>query len=133
MDLLDLTTLRLSITFISVICALSLIIVWSINRALPGVQQWLIGFILNTGTFFIGLASGFGLMSDNGAVFLNNSLSLISLSFLVEGSLRFRGFLSETRWKLIFILAPLYMLLAWLNMANMVLGYRMAATPAVLS
>jgi diguanylate cyclase (GGDEF)-like protein len=132
MEMLDLTTLRLSITFVSVICAFSLTIVWSINRALPGVQQWLIGFILNSFTFLIGAAGSFGMVSTPAMVFLNNSFSLISLSLLLEGSLRFRGFQSERRWKLIVGLAPLFMFLAWINVDNVVLRHRVHDTLAVM-
>lgn len=116
MDIIDLTTLRLSIMLISIVCALVLVIVWRINRELPGVLQWLMGVWANTLAFLSGLLFSLGLVSEAWYILLTNTLSLTALMFMLEGSLRFRGFSSSRRWQLAFILVPAVALLTMMNL-----------------
>ncbi|MDT8427168.1 MAG: GGDEF domain-containing protein [Pseudomonadales bacterium] len=116
MDKLDLTTLRLSIMLISVVCALVLAIVWRINRELPGVLQWLLGVWVNTLTFLGGLFLSFGQIAEVWFIFFSNTLSLTALLLMLEGSLRFRGFSSPHRWRLVFVLVPVFALLTMSNL-----------------
>lgn len=132
MDLIDLTTLRITIILTSVVCMMALIAVWRINRNLPGVVQWVWGVSLNAITFLVGLTTTMGLLALPAYTFLTNVITLTAAAILLEGCLRFRGFTSEKRWKLIFLLVPVFMLAIWLNMDNTVRRYLFHDTVAIV-
>jgi len=132
MDLIDLTTLRITVILTSVVCMMALITVWRINRNLPGVVQWVWGVSLNAVTFLIGLSTTVGLMTLSAYTFLTNVITLAAAAILLEGCLRFRGFTSEKRWRMIFVLVPLFMLATWLNLDNTVRRYLFHDTIAIV-
>lgn len=132
MNVIDLTTLRLSILLTTAICAVALVTVWRINRHLPGVLQMMIGVVFNLFAFLTGLAQSLGFIAPELSVWLTNLFSLSALVVLMEGMLRFRGYESPSRWKYIFVLLPLIALLGWWNIDNAVRRYLFHDAIAVL-
>lgn len=110
---LDLLTIAFATGLASLVSSSIMLVLWRINKGMPGVPQWTLSVILSAGAF---LASAFrGAMPDPvwlGPV-ISNSLSTIAVLVALEGCLRFRGFASPHRWRLIFVLAPLLMLVTF--------------------
>lgn len=110
---LDLLTLSIVLACTAVLSALVLYLIWRIDRELAGVFHWMLG------SLFIGLAFltifTFGLFGLSGGLdaFISNALSLPAVLLVVEGSLRFRGYRSERRWRAVLALMPVLVLLAW--------------------
>ncbi|MDO8909642.1 MAG: GGDEF domain-containing protein [Pseudohongiella sp.] len=123
MNVIDMTTLRLSILLTAIVCVLALLTVWRINRHLQGVLQMMLGVSFNLFAFLAGLGSSLGIVSAAMSIWLTNMFSLMALCVLTEGMLRFRGYESAHRWKLVFLLLPLAGLLTWWNLDNTVRRY----------
>lgn len=110
---LDLLTLSITLTCAAVLSALVLFLIWRIDRELAGVFHWMLG------SLFIGLAFlsifmvGLLGLSGNLDAFVSNALSLPAVLLVVEGSLRFRGYHSERRWRAGLALVPFLILMAW--------------------
>lgn len=112
---LDLLTLAITLALVSVTSVLVLFIFWRINKNLPGVLHWTIGGLLIALSFLsVFFATALGVPWNLGP-FLSNSMSLPAVLFILEGSLRFRGYHSARRWRLILMVIPALVLMAWLN------------------
>jgi diguanylate cyclase len=122
-NLIDMTTLRLSVLLTAIVCVLALLTVWRINRHLQGVLQMMLGVTFNLCAFLAGLGSSLGFVSVGVSIWLTNMFSVMALCVLTEGILRFRGYTSENRWKLIFVVFPLAGIVTWWNLDNVVRRY----------
>ncbi|HTD04128.1 GGDEF domain-containing protein [Undibacterium sp.] len=65
-------------------------------------------------------------------VAINNSLTLTTLSLMLEGTLRFRGYLSATRWRWGALLIPVFILMAFVNRDDAIHRYLFHDTVAML-
>lgn len=132
MSLIDLTTLRLSILLTAIVCVLALLTVWRINRHLQGVLQMMLGVTFNLCAFLAGLASALGLISAATSIWLTNMFSVAALFVLTEGILRFRGHLSENRWKLLLPLLVIAGVVTWWNLDDAIRRYLVHDSYAVM-
>ena len=108
---LDLITLAL----VSATSVLVLFIFWRINKNLPGVMHWTAGgFFIAAAFLSIFIATALDAPGNLGPL-LSNSMSLPAVLFTIEGSLRFRGYHSWRRWRLMLIAMPALVIMAWLN------------------
>lgn len=115
---LDLMTLGVTLALVSVSSVLVLFIFWRINQKLPGVGHWAIGGCFIAMAFLsIFLATMLDAPPDLGP-FLSHSMSLPGVLFTLEGCLRFRGFFSERRWRVMLLMMPVLVLIAWVNKDN---------------
>ncbi|MFO7550801.1 MAG: GGDEF domain-containing protein [Haliea sp.] len=123
MNTLHVPTLFLMIAMTASVCTLIMLVLWRINHSMHGVFQW----FLASAASAVGFLVLFPFAERGGVepylIFLNNTLSLSAVMLTLEGSLRFRGFHSEQRWKLAFVLVPLFALLAWMNRDDIVHRY----------
>ncbi|MEX0738643.1 MAG: GGDEF domain-containing protein [Pseudohongiella sp.] len=112
---LDIATLTLTFVSMAFTTVIVLLLIWRINRDMPGVTLWLLGGVLlltSTLTLFLGVRLEF---PDGVAPFVSNSLSLPGNMLLMEGTLRFRGFASRRRWLFLLALIPVFLLASWIN------------------
>lgn len=112
---LDLVTLAITLALVSATSVLVLFIFWRINKKLPGVMHWTLGGFFIAAAFLSIFLATLLQAPWNLAPFLSNSMSLPAVLFTLEGSLRFRGYHSETRWRLMLMTIPFLVLMAWLN------------------
>lgn len=120
MNAFHVPTLFLMIAMTASVCTLIMLVLWRINHSMQGVFQWFLASAASAVAFLVLLP-----VAERGGVepylmFVNNTLSLCAVMLTLEGSLRFRGFHSEQRWKLAFLLVPLFALLAWVNRDDIV-------------
>ncbi|MEX2332746.1 MAG: hypothetical protein WD600_00710, partial [Pseudohongiella sp.] len=112
---LDTITLSITLALVSVTSVLVLFIFWRINEKLPGVLHWTIGgFLISLSFLTVFMATLLG-APWNLAPFLSNSMSLSAVLFTIEGCLRFRGYHSRRRWRLMLLSMPVLVLIAWVN------------------
>ena len=112
---LDLITLSVTLALVLVTSVLVLFIFWRINQNLPGVLHWTLGgFFIAMAFLAVFVATVLG-APWNLAPFLSNSMSLPAMLFTIEGCLRFRGFRSPRRWRLMLMAMPVLVLIAWVN------------------
>ncbi len=115
---LDLATLLLTLTSVSVIAAFVMFVIWRINRDMAGVFQWMLAAVC------IGMACVAILVANQlplppyTDVIITNSLSLTAVLLVVEGALRFRDYPSRLRWRLGLLLIPVFVIMAWVNRDN---------------
>ncbi len=112
---LDLMTLAITLALVSVTSVLVLFIFWRINKSLPGVLHWTIGGFLIVLAFLSVFFATLLQAPGNLGPFLSNSMSLSAVLYIIEGSLRFRGYHSARRWRLMLMTMPVIVLMAWLN------------------
>lgn len=112
---LDKPTLDLVIVAASLVSMLVLIAVWRINRQMPGTAWWAAAASVIAPAFFISkFFVDLGIPRELG-IAINNSLTLTTLLLMLEGSLRFRGHASTTRWRWGALLLPVFVLMAFAN------------------
>ncbi|MBC54759.1 MAG: hypothetical protein CMQ34_13085 [Gammaproteobacteria bacterium] len=112
---LDLVTLAITLALVSATSVLVLFIFWRINNNLPGVMHWTLGgFFIAAAFLSIFIATALNAPWNLGPL-LSNSLSLPAVLFTIEGSLRFRGYHSRRRWRLMLMIMPALVAMAWLN------------------
>ncbi|MDP2284176.1 MAG: GGDEF domain-containing protein [Pseudohongiella sp.] len=116
---LDLLTLVFSIALASTVSSLVMIVLWRVNRTMPGIWLWTLSVLISALAFF---CSVLGNVAPDSAAFVtvvSNTLSTSSVMIALEGCLRFRGFDSDRRWKLMFILVPVFILISALNLDDL--------------
>lgn len=112
---LDLITLAITLALVSAASVLVLFIFWRINKNLPGVMHWTLGgFFIAAAFLSIFIATALNAPGNLGPL-LSNSMSLPAVLFTIEGSLRFRGYQSRQRWRLMLMVMPALVVMAWLN------------------
>lgn len=110
---LDLLTLSITLTCAAVLSALVLFLIWRIDRELAGVFHWMLGSLFIGMAFLSIFIVGLLGLSGNLDAFVSNALSLPAVLLVVEGSLRFRGYQSDWRWRAGLGLVPFLLLMAW--------------------
>ena len=112
---LDIATLSLTFVSLGLTTVMVLLLIWRVNRDMPGVLFWLLGGVLYAAsTLSLFVSAQFGL-PDGVAPFVSNSLSLPGNMLLMEGTLRFRGFTSRRRWFFLLALIPVFIFMSWVN------------------
>lgn len=112
---LDSFTLAITMALVSATSVLVLFIFWRINKNLSGVMHWTLGgFFIAAAFLSIFVATALNAPWNLGPL-LSNSLSLPAVLFTIEGTLRFRGYHSRQRWRLMLIAMPALVVMAWLN------------------
>lgn len=114
---LDSTTLALMFITLAITSFIVMLLIWRINRDMPGVLFWMLATLLNTTSALTSLISARTGGIDNWGVVLGLTMSLTANLLVLEGSLRFRGFESATRWRLFLGLIPVFALSGWLTLA----------------
>lgn len=112
---LDLITLAITLALVSATSVLVLFIFWRINKNLPGVLHWTIGSSLIALAFLSVFVATALEVPWNTGPFLSNSMSLPAVLFIIEGSLRFRGHHSVRRWRVLLLVMPALVAMAWVN------------------
>lgn len=118
MDLLmtlDVTTLALVLMAMVLSSSLVLLLIWLVNRQMPGVFMWLLSSCLMLGSVITNLASTLIQFPSGMGAFVSNCLSLTGALLIVEGALRFRGLNSPLLWRMLLALIPLFVVLSWVN------------------
>ncbi|GGC86611.1 GGDEF domain-containing protein [Undibacterium terreum] len=129
---LDKPTLDLVIVAASLVSMLVLIAVWRINRQMPGTAWWAAAASLVTPGFFLSM-----FFVDLGiprqlVIAISNSLTLTTLLLMLEGTLRFRGYPSLTRWRWGAMLIPVFVLMAFANRDDAIHRYLFHDTVATI-
>lgn len=112
LDLLTLTLVLMALAFSS---NLVILLIWLINRQMPGVFMWLISSVLMLASVVTNLTSTLIEFPPGAGAFISNCLSLTGAVLIAEGALRFRGWQSERRWQIFLCLIPVFILLSWIN------------------
>lgn len=112
---LDLTTLTLVLMALILSSTLVLLLVWLINRQMPGVFLWLMSNCLMLASAITNLISTLIEFPPGLSAFVSNCFSLTGGLLIVEGALRFRGWISARRWQIFLALIPVFMVLSWIN------------------
>ncbi|MFZ6768305.1 GGDEF domain-containing protein [Undibacterium sp. Di26W] len=120
---LDRTTLDLVVVCISVISMLVMLAVWRINRGIPGTGVWAAAASVIAPAFLVTRFIGVIDVPKALIIAINNSLTLTTILLMLEGTLRFRGYPSQTRWRAGLVLIPLFVLLAFINRDDMIRRY----------
>lgn len=121
---LDLTTLSLTITLAAFVCAAMMYVIWRINSDMAGVREWMLASVIHGTAFLTPFAAMlFTFIPRYWFTALNNTLTLTALMFALEGSLRFRGYTSARRLRLLWLLIPLLAVVAAINMQAIVPRY----------
>lgn len=129
---LHIPTLFLTICVASVVCSLVMYINWRINQGLHGIKQWMIGSFCYTTAFLISITFPMLSIPPDIRITLNNTLALTALLCLLEGCLRFKGHLSERRWKWVFVIVPLVFVISWINSGHAVARHLFHDTMAIM-
>lgn len=112
---LDLTTLTLVLMALILSSTVVLLLVWLINRQMPGVFVWLLSSIMMLASAITNLASTLIEFPPGIGALVSNSFSLTGGLLIVEGALRFRGWQSARRWYVFLALIPVFIMLSWIN------------------
>ncbi len=112
---LDIVTLTLVFTFVSITSALVMFMIWRINPDMSGVFFWMLSSLLFALSALILVVAAQFPIAPGWGPFLSNSVSLPANMLLMEGALRFRGYFSRLRWNLLLGLIPVFVALSWLN------------------
>ena len=110
---LDYLTLSVVIMTVSVISSVIMIILWKINRDVPGPSLWAVAGLLGVLSFTVQLMQP--VIGAGNVNFVNNAAAFALCLFVLEGILRFRGFgdAARRKWPLAALTAGL-VLLTWL-------------------
>jgi len=120
---LDRATLDLVVACISVISMLVMLAVWHINRDIPGTGVWAAAASMVAPAFLLIRLIPIIDIPMSLVVAFNNSLTMTTTLLMLEGTLRFRGYPSQIRWRWGLVLIPAFILLAFLNRDDMIRRY----------
>lgn len=112
---LDLTTLTLVLMAMALSSNLVLLLIWLINRQMPGVFLWFVSSGMMLASVITNLISTLIELPPGVGAFVSNCFSLTGGLLIAEGALRFRGWQSARRWQIFLALIPLFILLSWIN------------------
>ena len=112
---LDLITLILVLVALVLSSTVILLLIWLINRQMPGVLIWLISSCLMLASVLTNFASSVVELPPGAGAFISNCFSLSGGLLIVEGALRFRGWESQRRWYIFLGLIVLFALVSWVN------------------
>lgn len=110
---LDITTLVLMFITLGMTSFIVMLLIWRINRNMPGVLYWMVGTFLNIASALATLLDVQYGWSDGWGPFLSTTTSLAANLLVLEGALQFRGFTSRRRGQLLLALFPVFILATW--------------------
>jgi len=113
---LDLLTIAFATGLAALVSLTVMIVLWRINRDTPGIPLWTLSVAMSTGAFFVSaLRNALPDPAWLGPV-ISNTLSTTAVLVALEGCLRFRGYTSPIRWRLIFVIVPVLIgITGWLH------------------
>lgn len=112
---LHIPTLFTTICAASLVCSLVMYINWRINQGMQGIKQWMLGSFCYSTAFLISITFPIMSISSDIRITLNNTLALTALLCIIEGCLRFKGYMSEHRWKWMLVAVPVFFGMSWIN------------------
>ncbi|MDO9478077.1 MAG: GGDEF domain-containing protein, partial [Pseudohongiella sp.] len=113
--MLDMPTLMLVLAALAVSSTLVFLLLWLVNRDMPGVSLLFYSSVLSLLSVITNfLATSIGL-PEGLSPFVSNSLSLTGGLLIVEGVMLFRGFVWRYRNLIFYTLVALLMLVSWIN------------------
>ncbi len=115
---LDSTTLALMFITLAMTSFIVMLLIWRINRDMPGVLFWMIATLLNTSSALTSLITARSGNMDGWTIILGVTMSLTANMLVLEGALRFRGFESVRRWQVFLTLIPLFAIVSWITRAD---------------
>ncbi|HDZ07577.1 GGDEF domain-containing protein [Pseudohongiella sp.] len=110
---LDITTLVLMFITLAMTSFIVMLMIWRINRDMPGVPYWMVGTLLNTASALTSVLSAQAGWADGWASFMGTSISLLASMLVLEGTLQFRGYDSRRRQQLFLALIPVFLIASW--------------------
>jgi diguanylate cyclase len=99
-----------------------MLLIWRINRDMPGVLYWMVATLLNTASAVASLLHSLYGWSDGWGPFMSNSVSLVANMLVLEGALLFRGYVSGLRRQILLVLIPIFVLVSWFYRLDPVAG-----------
>lgn len=115
---LDSTTLALMFITLAMTSFIVMLLIWRINRDMPGVLFWMIATLLNTSSALTSLITARSGSMDGWTIILGTTMSLTANMLVLEGALRFRGFYSMRRWQVFLALVPLFAVSSWMTQTD---------------
>jgi len=112
---LHVPTLFLMVWAASIVCAMVMYINWRINQGMHGIKLWMMGAFCYTAAFLVTLVFPLLSIAPEIRIAVNNTFTLSALLCVLEGCLRFKGHLSERRWKWAFVVIPIFFMMSWIN------------------
>lgn len=110
---LDIATLVLMFITLALTAFIVMLLIWRINRDMPGVLLWMIATLLNTASALATLLNALSGGDNAWGPFLSNSISMAANILVLEGALLFRGYESRRRWHFFLLLIPALTLITW--------------------
>jgi diguanylate cyclase (GGDEF)-like protein len=110
---LDTTTLVLMFITLATTSFVVMLLIWRINRDMPGVLCWMVATLLNIASALATLLQTLYGWEDGWGPFLSNSISLTANMLVLEGAFQFRGYDSRRRWQFFLVLIPFFVVTTW--------------------
>jgi hypothetical protein len=129
---LDIATLVLMFITLALTSFLVMLLIWRINREVPGVLCWVAATLLNTASAVATLLQALSGGDSDWGPFLSNSISITANLLVLQGALLFRGFSSRRHWQFFLAILPVLIVLSWLSRRDPVLleGFHLLFTMA---
>ncbi len=110
---LDIATLVLMFITLAMTSFIVMVLIWRINRNMPGVLHWMLGTFLNIASAIATLLNAQYGWSDGWGPFLSITSSLAANMLVLEGALQFRGYQSRRRGQFFLALVPVFIIATW--------------------
>ena len=115
---LDIATLILMFITLAITAFLVMLLIWRINRDMPGVLHWMVATLLNTASALATLLYALAESNAGWGPFLSNSISMGANVLVLEGALLFRGYASRRRWPYFLALLIVFTAVTWIYRLN---------------
>ncbi|MDP2285264.1 MAG: hypothetical protein Q8L06_14080, partial [Pseudohongiella sp.] len=113
--MLDMPTLMLVLAALAVSSTLVFLLLWLVNRDMPGVSLLFYSSVLSLLSVVTNFLTTSIQLPEGLSPFVSNSLSLTGGLLIVEGVMLFRGFIWRYRNLIFYTLVALLMLVSWIN------------------
>lgn len=113
--MLDMPTLMLVLAALAVSSTLVFLLLWLVNRDMPGVSLLFYSSVLSLLSVITNFLTTSIQLPEGLSPFVSNSLSLTGGLLIVEGVMLFRGFVWRYRNLIFYTLVALLMLVSWTN------------------
>ncbi|MDO8908402.1 MAG: GGDEF domain-containing protein [Pseudohongiella sp.] len=110
---LDIATLVLMFITLALTAFIVMLLIWRINRDMPGVLYWMVATLLNTASALATLLQALSGGDETWGPVLSNSISMAANILVLEGALLFRGYESRRRWQFFLLLIPALTIITW--------------------
>ena len=134
---LDTATLVLMFITLAITSFIVMLLIWRINRNMPGVLYWMMGTFLNIASAVATLLNAQYNWSEGWGPFLSTITSLAANMLVLEGALRFRGYASRRRGQFFLALIPVFIIATWVTrldpIAHSTLHYGITMTLQLLA